>query len=233
MNYDEVIVNKDFKNGTDRATAQDIERIINKPGKLTKSDLKVIAGFFGLTLKDLVNEVRKTSQEKQSEYSESITVPLPMEIQPISKSKPKSKTKKKKRRSSNKKSPKKTVTYAKIKKIVNKKKIPKHEMKLLCWHYNIPIRKGIQGVWFAAAKKGHIYIMKCLHKKGHIDDVNLTNEKGITAQQIAEKNRRGHISKWLSSESTQKVDISKNSGYRHFKQTYSDSDDSDMSIGCD
>ena len=232
MNFSQVIVNENY------STSNEIQNIINKPGKLTSEDLDKVCKYFNMTLNELMSKVKKNSKNYKKikktplappvpEYSEKIVICLPMSIQPKPKLKPK--LKKKSKSPKTPKNKKRKLSYRRLKTIVNKKKISKHETKLLTFQYNIPIKRGLSGVWFAAAKKGHIYVMKTLYKNGHIKDVNITNKNGITAQEIAEGNKRGHIAKWLSSQSIQKVDISKNSGYK-IKQTHSDSEDSDESI---
>lgn len=162
------------------------------------------------------------SGEDDSEIKNSrIRIPLPVDS-PLKRSVNKKKASPLKKKSP--KSPIKVVSFQRIKKIVSKKKIPKHEMKLLSIHYSIPVKSGITGIWFAAAKKGHIFVMKQLYKKGHIDEINITDDKGMTAEQIADKNKRGHIAKWLQTESIQTVALHVPKPY-HFKQQYTSSEE--------
>lgn len=242
MDYDEVIVNEHYR---DEITEEIVNRILNKPGKLTPRDLDTILEYYGMSLSDLVNRIRSRQHSHQenlkrtgrtevvtknmepNESYTTITIPLLCNESPTKKatsspkkrtssSGSKSKSSKKKRHSSRPK-----VSFSTVKKIIGKKKFTSTDLKKLAHHYNVSVKNAIPEVWFAAAKKGHLLIMKELYKNGHVRDLSMTNRKGITAEEIAEDNRRGHIARWLTSTTTKKVPIGDESDY-HFRQAYSD-----------
>lgn len=244
MDYDEVIVNEDYH---DEVTEEFVNGVINKPGPLTPRELDLILRYFGMTLGDLLDRIKRIKQirmpdnkdddEHEHEYLVNeeddgsyitITVPLLCNTPPPAVPTSPRKTRRKRRskrttrpRSKTKKGP----AFATIKKIVNKKKFTNTDLKKLAQHYSVPKKEGITAIWFAAAKKGHLYIMKQLQKNGHVKDVNITNRKGLTAEEIAEDHNRGHVSKWLTGTSTKHVPIGDKSDYK-FSQAFSDTDES-------
>jgi transcriptional regulator with XRE-family HTH domain len=245
---------KNASDDESNSSNSEIEHILKKTEKLTMEDLQRACKYFHISVEELLRQAKESkkkrlreslrggvpsrgyspdnsdtetddrsgSGEDDSEIKNSrIRIPLPVDS-PLKRSVNKKKASPLKKKSP--KSPIKVVSFQRIKKIVSKKKIPKHEMKLLCIHYSIPVKSGITGVWFSAAKKGHIFVMKQLYKKGHIDEINITDDKGMTAEQIADKNKRGHIAKWLQSESIQTVALHVPKPY-HFKQQYTSSEE--------
>jgi hypothetical protein len=227
----------------------EVDKILTKSSKLTSNDLIKICKYYNLTPIQLFRKIRDTLEDEHKNHRDSgdnrdsgkcnntidssnieykgerIVVYLPQD----EKDKPKPKVVSPKR-----KSPKKTpkpVSFTKIKSIVGKKNITKDDLRILSRHYKTRIKDGIGGIWFSAAQKGHLFILKKLNNiNKHIKDTNLTDKNGKTAQQIAESNNRGHVSKWLARQSTQHINIGPDTSY-YFKQTHSsDSEESDQSI---
>jgi hypothetical protein len=247
----DLVVNESIENVP---TFTEVNKILTKSSKLTSNDLIKICKYYNLTPIQLFKKLRNTFEEESknsdSECSidnssslddekdsinkfneEKIIVILPQDEHDKPKTKTASQTKHK--TASPKKKLEKSISFSKIKSIVGKKKINKNDLRLLSQHYKTRIKDGLDGIWFSAAEKGHLFILKKLYSNKHIKDTNITNKTGKTAQQIAEINNRGHISKWLASESTQNIIIGHDTGY-HFKQTHSsDSEECDKSISND
>jgi len=169
---------------------------------ITLSNLRSACNQLKVSPQELLYRIQKCLYQN----TETIKVPLPTDAKDLPKPAP-TQVERSKKKKKVPKSPPKRVSFQKVQQIVKKKKIADHERKLLAIHYSVPVRFKIEGVWFAAAKKGHIQVMKQLYKNGHITDTNITNNHGQTAQQIAETNGRGHVAKWLQEESTQTVDL--------------------------
>ena len=199
----------------------EIKRYIKDVSKLTKKELQHLSEHFGIDLKCLMQKINSTLMiekppKKMFERCEKIVVPLPTDTDGGDTDDDNNTEEEVKPRPR----PHKKVNYRTVQRIVSKKTINDNELQKLLRFYQLPStnKPSINDVWFAAIKKGHLFVLKQLHRHHVINVHTIVDKRNQTSEQVASRNEK--IAKWLSDISTKKVNVIKKHNF-HIKQKYS------------
>ena len=211
-----------MKKESKKLNRKGIHDLINSSKKLTLKDLHKICKYYGITVDQLAEKI--LSRRVKEGYTEIVVVKLPLAKPPPKKlSSTKKKLIKKISKKKKKKLPK--IEYKTVRRLSSKRKIKPNEIRKMALYYNTRYNDGIKAIWFAAAKKGNLDVMKNLYKYKHIKDPDVTDDSGLCAEQLAEQKGHKKIKKWLLKIDVKKINISRDKDDYEFIQIDSNDDE--------